>query len=116
MNAPEPPEPPESSGPPPFAYLEDPAFVADMELVAPNEKVRDEICNDLQWTIKRILVDGEVPPGLASLGDGTTAQLLITQKTGISPALRIVFSVVDEYPKRHVYLHAAALRDQNGSS
>jgi hypothetical protein len=87
-----------------------------MALVAPNEKVRDEICNDLQWTINRILQDGETPPGLASLGDETNAQLLITQKTGIAPALRIVFSVVDDYPKRHVYFHAASLRDQNGGS
>jgi len=114
MPAHDPPDSPEDSNP--FSYLEDPAFAADMALVAPNEKVRDDVCCDLQWTIKRILIDGEVPPGLASLGEDTNAQLLITQKTGIAPALRVVFSVVDEYPKRHVYFHAAALRDQNGNS
>jgi len=115
MTAQEPPDLPEPSAPPPFSFVEDPAFAADMALVAPNEKVRDEICNDLQWTVNRILA-GEIPPGLASLGDETNAQLLITQKTGVAPALRVVFSVVDEYPKRHVYFHAAALRDQNGNS
>lgn len=115
MNAQDP-DLPEPSTPPPFSYLEDPAFAADMALVAPDEKVRDEICNDLQWQIHRILVEGEVPPGLTGLGDGIDSQLLLTQKTGIAPALRIVFSVVDEYPKRHVYFHAADLRDQNGGS
>lgn len=115
MNAQDP-DLPEPSNPPPFSYLEDPAFAADMALVAPDEKVRDEICNDLQWQIHRILVEGEIPPGLTNLGDDINSQLLLTQKTGVAPALRIVFSVVDEYPTRHVYFHAAGLRDQNGGS
>jgi len=114
-------EPPESPYPdpsnlPPFAFVEDAAFVADLALVAPDEAIREDIYNDLQWTLNRVLVDGEVPPGLTSLGDGTKAQLIITQKTGIAPALRVVFSVEDNYPKRNVYFHAAALRDLNGDS
>lgn len=116
MSAQDPPETPEPSELPPFSYHEDPAFLADMALVAPNEKICDEIVNDLQWQLHRILIEGEVPPGLASLGDDIDSQLLLTQKTGVAPALRIVFSVVDEYPKRHVYFHAAGLRDQNGGS
>ncbi|HYP54790.1 MAG TPA: hypothetical protein VEQ41_00605 [Solirubrobacterales bacterium] len=89
--------------------------MADMAVLAPNARVRDEICEDLQFTINRILAGLEVP-GHATLSEGTHSQLLVTQKTGIAPALRVVFSVVDEYPKRHVYFHAAGLRDQNGGS
>lgn len=114
MTAPDPPEYPDPSSLPPFSFHEDAAFLADMALVAPDSDVRDDICNDLQWTLNRVLVDGEIPPGLSSLAGETSAQLIITQKTGVAPALRIVFSVRDEYPTRHVYFHAAALRDQNG--
>lgn len=105
---------PDSSSLPPFSFHEDPAFIGDMTVVAPDRDIREDICNDLQWTLTRVLIDGEVPPGLTSLGDDTKAQLIITQKTGVAPALRVVFSVEDNYPKRHVYFHAAALRDQNG--
>lgn len=80
--------------------------MADMEQVAPNAKIRDEICEDLQFTINRLLAGLNVP-GHATLSEGIESQLLVTNKTGVAPALRVVFSVVDEYPKRHVYFHAA---------
>jgi hypothetical protein len=111
MNAPPAPEP---LGPPPFAFHEDAAFLADMSLVAPDDKIRDEICADLQYQINRIFAGLDVP-GHSMIEEGIESELLITQKTGIAPALRVVFSVVDEYPRRHVNFHAASLRDQNGA-
>ena len=101
---------PEPLGPPPFSIHEDADFVADMAALAPNPKIRDEICAALQSVINRVLA-GLDAPGHATLGEGVGEQLLITEGTWTAPALRVVFSVEDEYPKRHIYLHAAAPRD-----
>jgi hypothetical protein len=101
---------PEPPGPPPFSIHENADFMADMAALAPHPKIRDEICAAIQCVINRLLA-GLDAPGHAVLGEDIDEQLLITERTGTTPALRIVFSVVDEYPKRHIYLHAASVRD-----
>jgi hypothetical protein len=110
MTAQDPPDLPEPTGPPPFSYQEDDDFLSDMTQLAPDERIRDEICESIQFTINRILAGLDVP-GHVSLSEGIESQLLVTEGTGVAPALRVVFSVVDEYPKRHIFLHAAGLQE-----
>jgi hypothetical protein len=106
----EPPEPP--LGPPPFSFHEDTDFVADMVALVPSDRIRDEICAHLQSIVNRILA-GLDAPGHVTLSGSIGGQLLVTDAIGVAPALRVVFSIVDEYPKRHINFRAAALRDQS---
>lgn len=103
---------PEPPGPPPFSIHEDEDFTADLAALAPNPRVRDMFCDHIQFVVNRVLA-GLAVPGHATLGEGVSEQLLITEGTGTIPALRVLFSVLDEYPKRHVNLHAASLRDDS---
>jgi hypothetical protein len=84
-----------------------------MASVVPDDAIREDVINDLEWTLTRALLGLAAPLGLTKL-PGVQSQLIVTQKTAISPALRVVFSVEDEPPIRRVNFHAAGLRDQNG--
>ncbi len=106
----EPPEPP--LGPQPFSFHEDVEFTADLVAFVPDDKIRDEVRDHLEFIINRILA-GLDAPGHVTLSNHVGGQLLVTEETGVAPALRVVFSVMDEYPKRHIYFRAAALRDQS---
>lgn len=87
-----------------------------MASIVPDERVRDDVVDSLGWTLTHTLVGGAGRPvGITALS-GTDFKLIITQKTAICPALRVLFSVQDEPPKRRwITFHGASLRDQNGS-
>jgi len=105
---------PEPLGPPPFSFHENDDFMADLVALVPDDKVRDEVCAHLQCMVNRILAGLDAPGHVTLNRNG--AQLLVTERTGTVPALRVVFSVVDDYPKRHIYFHAVDLRDPNAGS
>jgi hypothetical protein len=105
---------PDPLSPPPFEFVNEAAFEADMTNIVPNEKVRDDVVDSLGWTITHTLVGLAKPFGITAL-TGTSAQVIVTQKTAICPALRVLFSVQDEPPKRRwITFLAASLREQNG--
>jgi hypothetical protein len=102
--------------PPPFAFYEDDAFAADMTLLVPDERVRDDVVNSIGWTITHTLVGMVDASGISPLS-GAGDNLIITQNTAVCPSLRVVYSVEDRPPtRRWISLRRAALRDQRGSA
>lgn len=106
---------PDPLSPPPFDFVKDGGFEADMANIVPDERIRDDVVDSLGWTVTHTLVGVVRPVGITSL-TGTGFQLIVTQKTAICPALRVLYSVQDEPPKRRwITFHRASLRDLNGS-
>lgn len=94
--------------PPPFTTVQDDAFEEDMAAIVPDERIRDKVVNSMELAINRDTLGIAQAFGRAKL-PGVKAELLITQETGICPALRVTFTVEDEPPKRWLIFHRAGL-------
>jgi hypothetical protein len=94
--------------PPPFTTVQDDAFEEDMAAIVPDEHLRDKVVNSMELAIDRDIRGIAKAFGRAKLPDVET-ELLITQETGICPALRVTFTIEDEPPKRWLIFHRAGL-------
>lgn len=94
---------------PQFEFVNDHSFELDMASIVPDEHVRDDVVDSIGWTITHTLVGDAKPVGMTTLTG--PYKLLITEKKPICPALRVLFSVQDEPPKRRwITFHRASLR------
>ena len=94
--------------PPPFTTVQDDAFEEDMAVIVPDEYLRDQVVNSMELAINRDTLGVARALGRSKLPD-VEAELLITQETGICPALRVTFTIEDEPPKRWLIFHRAGL-------
>ncbi|HYQ79414.1 MAG TPA: hypothetical protein VEP91_09950 [Solirubrobacterales bacterium] len=96
--------------PPPFTTVQDDAFEEDMASIVPDQRLRDEVVNSMELAITRSILGVGPAIGRTQLPDLET-ELLVTQKTAICPALRVLFSVEDEPPERFIFFRRAGLKD-----
>ncbi|HST68478.1 MAG TPA: hypothetical protein VLI94_02345 [Solirubrobacterales bacterium] len=80
-----------------------------MAAIVPDPHVRDQVVNSMELAITRSVLGIGPAIGRSKLPDVET-ELLVTEKTGICPALRVLFSLKDEPPERFIYFLRAALR------
>gem|GEM_PF-6881661 len=101
--------------PPPFTSVQDDAFEEEMAAIVPDQYVRDQVVNSMELAITRSILGIGPAIGRSKLPDVET-ELLVTEKTAICPALRVLFSLKDEPPERFIYFLHAALKEQHGAS